>query len=106
MQINTEYSTNGKITYKIHISVKILGLRPIRHFADIIGQYWPIADMSAWCFPICANIKSFSKAGKNARTSDLKWCNYVVCPAEGGLLFTLINEVFTVQCTDVWDTVC
>ncbi len=26
-------------------------------------------------------------AEKNAWTSDLKWCNYVVCPAEGGPFF-------------------
>ncbi len=27
------------------------------------------------------------EAGKNALTTDFKWCQFVVCPAEGGLLF-------------------
>ncbi len=28
---------------------------------------------------------------KNAWTSNLKWCNHVVCPAEGSLLFIVIS---------------
>ncbi len=32
-------------------------------------------------------LQLFFKTGKNAWTSDVKWCNYVVCPADGGLLF-------------------
>ncbi len=36
-------------------------------------------------------LKQFFKARKNARISYLKWCNSVVCPAEGGPL--LITEV-------------
>ncbi len=34
------------------------------------------------CSPMCTNIKHVFKDGKNAWTSDLKWCNYIVCPAE------------------------
>ncbi len=26
-------------------------------------------------------------AEKNTWTSDLKWCDHVICPAEGGSLF-------------------
>ncbi len=39
------------------------------------------------CSLIGANIKTVFLRPKNAWTSDLKWSNYVVCPAEGGQLF-------------------
>ncbi len=32
------------------------------------------------CSPICAIVKLFLRPEKNAWTSDLKWCHYVVCP--------------------------
>ncbi len=34
-----------------------------------------------------AILKLFFKARKNALTRDLKWCNYIVYPAEGSALF-------------------
>ncbi len=34
---------------------------------------------------------------KKALSSDLKWCNNVVCPAEGGCLFK------NVRCTNIWN---
>ncbi len=47
-----------------------------------ICQYWCI------CSPLSADIKIvFLRLIKNAWTSDLKWCNHVVCPTEGGPLF-------------------
>ncbi len=50
-----------------------------------------------------SDIKLFFKAGKKARTTDFKWCDYIVWPAEGESLFKKINsEVFSVQCTDGW----
>ncbi len=36
---------------------------------------------------------------------DLKWSNYITCPAEGGLLFNSY-QVFTFQCTDIFNKVC
>ncbi len=41
---------------------------------------------------ICSSISAdtntvFLKLEKNPWTSHLKWCNHVVCPAEGGPLF-------------------
>ncbi len=51
-------------------------------------------------------LKLFFKAGKNAWTHYLKWCNHTVCPAESDLLINVKSEVFTVQCTDVWNEVC
>ncbi len=32
-------------------------------------------------------VKLLFKPQKNPWTTDLKWCNYIVCPAEGGQLF-------------------
>ncbi len=32
-------------------------------------------------------LKQFFKAAKNAFAGDLKWCNEVVCPADGGVLY-------------------
>ncbi len=50
---------------------------------DLLQIYW------YWviCSPISADIKTVSKAGKNAWTSDFKWCNYIICPLEGSPLF-------------------
>ncbi len=42
-----------------------------------IYRYWHMVRQYALI------LKLFFKAGKHAGTSDLKWCNYVVC----GLLF-------------------
>ncbi len=60
-----------------YISVSIL-------LADIgLSQiYWYRAYLTK-----CANIKTIFQGQKNARTSDFKWCYYVVYPAEGSLLF-------------------
>ncbi len=46
-------------------------------------KYQPIADISVLTcmFLIFAGIQTFFKTGKNAWTTDWKWCNYVVCPA-------------------------
>ncbi len=41
-------------------------------------------------------LKQLFKAGKNAWTTDLKCCDYIVGPAEGSV---------TVRCTDVWNKV-
>ncbi len=61
-----------------HISLLILS-------ADIdLLQIYPYLRI---CSLKSADIKTVLKAGKNARTSDLKLCNHVVCPAEGSLLF-------------------
>ncbi len=43
--------------------------------------YWHI-----YC-PICADIKTILRLEEKL-TSDLNWGNYVVCPAEGGPLFS------------------
>ncbi len=63
------------------------GARPIYWFADIIDQYWTITEIRHRCICslICTNIKTFFLRPKN--NCDLKWCNYVDCPAEGGQLF-------------------
>ncbi len=64
-----------------------------------------IADKSyrPICSPTSADIKTVRQGWKHhACTCDLKLCNHVVCPAEGGALC----EVFTVQCTDVLNEVC
>ncbi len=45
-----------------------------------IDRYWRM------CSPIYTNINDFFGAGKNARTRDLKLCNCVASPAEGGSL--------------------
>ncbi len=66
------------------------GAQPIYQFADVIGQYWPIADIYWYqhiCSPIYVNIKTVFKGCKNAWTHNLKWCNHVLSPAEGGPLF-------------------
>ncbi len=82
----------------------------IYRFADIISQYRPIADISV---SVCVfsdkrwHWNCYLRLDKKAWTSDLKWCNHTVCPAEGGPLFKLvISEVFTGQNTDVWNEVC
>ncbi len=46
-----------------------------------IYEYW------CTCSPITTDIKTVFKGKKNAGICDLKSCNYVVCPAEGGPLF-------------------
>ncbi len=48
----------------------------------------------------------FFKARKDAWTSDLKWCNYVVCPAGRFVILQLKKVKFSVECTDVWNKVC
>ncbi len=55
---------------------------------EIIDQHWVIAHIlvSAFGSPICADIKTVFKVGKNAWTSDLKLHNDVVCSP---LLFNL-----------------
>ncbi len=61
-------------------------------FTDITGRYWPIADIleSVYTFSDYVLIlELFSKTGKNAWTSNLKWCNYLVCPAESSPLCNL-----------------
>ncbi len=40
------------------------------------------------CSLLYADLNGVSKDQKKAWTSDLKWCNYVVSPAEGDLLFS------------------
>ncbi len=85
----------------------MLRAQPIYQFADVIGRYWPNADILE-LLHILQNIyiKTVSKAGKVACTSDLKWYNQVVCPAESGPLFDWKkSEVFSVQCTDAWNKV-
>ncbi len=58
--------------------------RSIFWYADIgLSQIYLYRNI---CSPICANIKTVSEAKKNAWTSDLKWCNDILCPAEGNLL--------------------
>ncbi len=49
-------------------------------------RYRSVTDISVsvFLFSDCTDIKT---AWKNVWTSDLKWSNYVVCPAEGSLLF-------------------
>ncbi len=42
-------------------------------------------------------LKLYFKAGKNAWPSDLKWCNYIVCPAEGGLLLQFSALLFEIK---------
>ncbi len=42
-------------------------------------------DFSKICV-MCADNKTFCKVGKNAWTSDMKLCNYIVCSAEGSPL--------------------
>ncbi len=56
--------------------------------------------------PVSANIKTvFGGWKKNAWTSNLKLCNHVVCPAEGGL-FLIGYTCLLVQCSDVWNKAC
>ncbi len=80
-----------KLDFKIHVNWKFLEVRPmhldnadenkftlacrvrpIYQLADIIGQYWAVADVSvsAYGTPACADIKTVFKAGKNSWTSD------------------------------------
>ncbi len=56
---------------------------------SVCQHYWPLSayHRSYIKINICSQIKLFCEAENNAWTSDLKWCNYVVCPAEGDLLF-------------------
>ncbi len=49
---------------------------------DILG-----IDISYTFFDLCRYWNCLLWLKKNAWTNDLKWCNYVVCPAEGGPLF-------------------
>ncbi len=68
--------------------------RLIYQFADIIGRYSPIVDVLVGigigiCSLVSTDTKTCFWVERNAWTSNLKWCNHVVCPAEGGPLFNL-----------------
>ncbi len=63
---------------------------------DITGLLSAYHRFIIYVLQYAAKLKQFFKTRENAWTCDLKWCNYVICPAEGRL-FT----VFTVQYTDV-----
>ncbi len=47
-------------------------------------------------YPMCKGLK----AGKNALTIDLKWCNHILCPAKGSLLDVLPSLHLFV--TNIW----
>ncbi len=58
-----------------------------------MGRYWPFADIlvhisiGIFILRLVWILKLFFKAKKNSWTSDFKWCNHVICPAEGDPLF-------------------
>ncbi len=58
---------------------------------SILQYYQPILTYCIHLYrcirsELCTDIKSVFKARINAWTSDLKWCNYAACPAEGSPL--------------------
>ncbi len=58
----------------------------IQHTLSLVS-YRLIAAHQSLSLRYLTILKLFFKAVKNAWTRDSKWCNYVVCPAEGGPLF-------------------
>ncbi len=51
--------------------------------STLVCRYWPITDTPVLTYmysSIRTNIRTVSQGQENTWNSDLKWCDYVVCP--------------------------